>query len=127
VAEDGHTPDADLASPADAEAAVKKLKLVAILLGAAAKRRLTGAARLLADVARVDRIADVAKDISRLADDLGIAFYEGEDLEDVDRARDGLVAKAVELAELCVLGDRQEKDGYSAWFENCKAALQKST
>jgi len=73
----------DPRTAATAEAAVKKLKLVAILLGAAGKRRLTGAARLLADVARVDRIADVAKDISRLADDLGIAFYEGEDLEDV--------------------------------------------
>jgi hypothetical protein len=36
-----------------------------------------------------------------------------------------LVKKAVELAELCTLNDKGEKDHYSAWFDNCKAALQK--
>ena len=66
-----------------AEEAVRKLKLVTILFGAARKRRLTGEGKLEGDVERVDRIAGAGKDISRLADDVGIAFYEGEDLEDV--------------------------------------------
>ncbi|KAI5848183.1 hypothetical protein BZA05DRAFT_475638 [Tricharina praecox] len=117
----------DEATRKRAEEALRLLKLVTILFGAARKRRLLGDARLKEDVNRVDGIAEAAKNISRLVDDVGMAFYEDEDLEDVDRKRDELVKKAVELAELCVLGNQQEKDGYSAWFENCKATLQKST
>jgi hypothetical protein len=64
-----------------AEEALKKMKLVTILFGAARKRRLLGEGRLSGDPQRVDRIAEVAKEISGLVDDLGMAFYEEEELE----------------------------------------------
>ncbi|KAA8894320.1 hypothetical protein FN846DRAFT_423632 [Sphaerosporella brunnea] len=116
----------DAAVKCSAEHAVRKMKLVTILFGAARKRRLLGDARLSRDPQRVDGIADVSKEISALVDDLGTAFYEDEAVE-VDQAREKLVTKAVALAELCVLGNTGEKDAYSGWFENCKSALQKSS
>ena len=39
-----------------------------------------------------------------------------------EEARGKLVKRAVEMAELCVLNDKGERDNYSTWFENCKAA-----
>lgn len=117
----------DAAVKCSAEHAVRKMKLVTILFGAARKRRLLGDARLSRDPQRVDGIADVSKEISALVDDLGTAFYEDEAVEVVDQAREKLVTKAVALAELCVLGNTGEKDAYSGWFENCKSALQKSS
>lgn len=43
------------------------------------------------------------------------------------QARDALVDKAVALAQTCVLGSSDgeaARDGFSAWFESCIAALQ---
>jgi hypothetical protein len=71
----------DEAMKNSAEEAIKKMKLVTILFGAARKRRLLGEGRLSGDPQRVDRIAEVAKEISGLVDDLGMAFYEEEELE----------------------------------------------
>ena len=65
-----------------AEKSGKTLGLVKILFGAIKKRRLEGAGKL-ADVGRVDGIAGIGKEISGLADELGMAFYEEEDLETV--------------------------------------------
>ena len=37
------------------------------------------------------------------------------------------MAKTSELAELLTPADNGEKDCYSAWFENCKATVEKPT
>ena len=64
-----------------AELSLKKMRLIVILFGAARKRRLgpsaEGGGRLVSDAKRVDKIAFLGKDISELADDLGMAYYEG--------------------------------------------------
>lgn len=67
-----------------AEGALKKLKLVTILFGAARKRRLVGEGAL-GVVGRVDAIAVAAKEVSAVADDLGVAYFEEEELEDAVR------------------------------------------
>jgi len=72
----------DVVTKKSAEDALKKLKLVTILIGAVRKRRLGGEGVLKEDRIRVDAIAGVGKEISGLADELGMAFYEDEDLED---------------------------------------------
>jgi hypothetical protein len=72
----------DVVTKKSAEDALKKLKLVTILIGAVRKRRLGGEGVLKEDRIRVDAIAEVGKEISGLADELGMAFYEDEDLED---------------------------------------------
>jgi len=110
------------------ELSLKKMRLIVILFGAARKRRLgpsaEGGGRLVSDAKRVDKIAFLGKDISELADDLGMAYYE-ESLEAACDAYEDLMAKTSELAELLTSADNGEKDGYSAWFENCKATLGK--
>ena len=70
----------DETTRAHAEGALKKIKLVTILFGAARKRRLGGDG-VLGDVARLDRMASLADVISATTDDIGMAFFDDEELE----------------------------------------------
>ncbi|KAI5815553.1 hypothetical protein BZA77DRAFT_73838 [Pyronema omphalodes] len=106
-----------------AEDGLKKIKMCAVLLGVAREGRLQGETKLT-NVKRVDGMARAAKEISGLADDLGMAFYEDEDLEDVQEAKQELIKKAVELCNLCLLNDKDEKDALSRTFENAIGVLQ---
>lgn len=71
----------DVDTRAKVGASLKKMNLVTILLRAVTKRRLTGVGKL-ADVKRLDRIAELGKSVANLGDDVGMGYYE----DDTDEA-----------------------------------------
>ncbi|KAI5778940.1 hypothetical protein EDC01DRAFT_634421 [Geopyxis carbonaria] len=107
-----------------AKIALKQMKLVSILCAAGKKRRLVinSEGRITSDVQRLDRIADLGKDLSGLADDLGMAFYDAQLQEAMD-AHNTLTTVGVKLAQLLSLDDSNQEDRFTVWFEKCEKAL----
>lgn len=122
-----------------AKTAQKRIRLTGILLAAAKKRRLAvGAEGRVDHVARLDKIAVIAKELEVLVDDLGSAIYEEEKEEAVCvlsqavditsnlsqiQARKQYEAKVVELAEALAMGKDGKEDKFTVWFSNCKSAM----
>ncbi|KAL0633498.1 hypothetical protein Q9L58_007605 [Maublancomyces gigas] len=114
----------DVESRTKVEVSLKKINLVTILLRAVTKRRLMGAGKL-ADVKRLDRIAELGKCVANLGDDVGMGYYEG-DTDEAAGAQKKFEGKATELAELAIYADDGTEDSFSKWFRDCRVALSKN-
>lgn len=67
----------DVEARAKVEVSLKKMNLVTILLKAVIRRRLTGVGKLT-DVKRLDGLAELARGIANLGDDIGMGYYEDD-------------------------------------------------
>lgn len=93
------------------DASLKKMKLATILLGAVVKRRLTGEGKLH-NAQQLDKVAELAKSLASLGDDIGMGYYE-DDVDDATEAQKEFEKRATELAELVTLANDGNDDQFS--------------
>jgi hypothetical protein len=104
------------------EVALKKVRLLEILLGAVRKRRLAGDG--LAAEGALEEVVERVKGISEAVDDVGMGFYEDEVGEAVG-AQKRFQEEAVKLIDLVARKDGSVEDKYTKWFHSCREALLK--
>ncbi|CUS11678.1 unnamed protein product [Tuber aestivum] len=104
------------------EVALKKVRLLEILLGAIRKRRLAGEGVVAEGV--LEEVVEKAKGVSEAVDDVGMGFYEDEVGEAVEAQR-RFQGEAVKLIDLVSCRDGSVEDKYTKWFHNCREALSK--
>jgi hypothetical protein len=107
-----------------AETTAKKIRLIIILLGAARKRRLCIYSQPQPDyIQKLDAVAAAANDISELVDNLCVAYYEDEEIIDINKSFQAMLNKAISLAEILIFNEKGERDKFSGWFEKGIATL----
>ncbi|KAG0132026.1 hypothetical protein HOY82DRAFT_606991 [Tuber indicum] len=104
------------------EVALKKVRLLEILLGAVRKRRLAGDG--LAAEGALEEVVERVKGISEAVDDVGMGFYEDEVGEAVG-AQKRFQEEAIKLINLVARKDGSVEDKYTKWFHSCREALLK--
>ncbi|KAG0634195.1 hypothetical protein HOY80DRAFT_1061179 [Tuber brumale] len=106
------------------EIALKRVRLLEILLGAVRKRRLAGDG--LAAEGVLEEVVERVKGVSEAVDDVGMGFYEDEVGEAVE-AQKRFQQEAVKLIDLVACKDGGVEDKYTKWFHSCREALLKES